>query len=95
MFEMIGCAKARELVSKGGQLVDVRSPEEFRQTGLPGAVNLPLHTLPLKVGELDTNRPVIVYCLSGGRSGQAQALLRTMGFTNVFNLGSFQNFYNC
>ncbi len=95
MFNTICCEDARALVSNGAQLVDVRSPEEFQQSGLPGAVNVPLHVLPLKARELDADKPVIVYCLSGGRSGQAQALLRSLGFAEVFNLGSFQNYHKC
>ncbi len=86
--------EAKALVEQGAQLVDVRDPYEFQQGALPGAVNLPLAMVPLKAAEvLDRDRPVVLYCLSGARSAQAQMLLRRQGFEQVYNLGPAQNYY--
>ncbi len=73
-------------VGANGQLVDVREPDEVAEGSLPGAVNIPLGTLPDRVGELDRSRPVILLCRSGGRSGKAAQFLVDSGFTDVTNL---------
>lgn len=85
--------EARELVKNGGILVDVRGPEEFQQVSAPDAVNIPLQHLPqLAQKHLHPEKPVVVYCLSGMRSAQAQAVLRQMGYANVHNVGTLQNY---
>lgn len=85
---------ARSLIDEAAaQLVDVRSPEEFSRGAAPGAVNIPLHVLPVLASQLDRTRPVVVYCLSGGRSAQAKILLTGMGFDSVHNLGSLQQYF--
>lgn len=75
----------------GALLVDVRTVEEYRSGHLAGAVNIPLDTLrqvlPHRVK--DKRQAVLLHCLSGTRSGMARRWLKTMGYENVFNLGSF------
>jgi len=94
MFQVISGPQARELIEQGAQLLDVRSPQEYQQTGLPGAVNIPVDQLSQRAAqELDPGKPVVCYCLSGGRAGQAHALLKNLGFQDVYNLGSFQNYH--
>ncbi len=69
-------------------LLDVRTPGEFAGGHIPGAVNVPLAELQRAaklIGRKD--RPVVVYCLSGGRSGRAEAKLRAEGFTRLRNGG--------
>lgn len=68
------------------QLVDVRQPDEVAEGTLPGAVNIPLDTLDGRLGELDRDRRVVVFCRSGGRSTKASELLTGAGFTDVVNL---------
>ena len=72
----------------GALLLDVRSPGEYREGRIPGSVNLPLRTLK-DIGTVapDKDTPVFVYCFSGGRSAQAAATLRRLGYTNVTDLG--------
>jgi rhodanese-related sulfurtransferase len=73
-------------VGTDGQLVDVREPAELATGTLPGAVNIPLGSLPVRLGELDRGRPVVLFCRSGARSGRAAAWLAQQGFTDVVNL---------
>lgn len=79
--------KARELVSNGAQLVDVRTPGEFAGGAIPGAKNIPVDQLSGRLSELDRAKPVVLYCRSGGRSASAAGLLKASGFENVFDLG--------
>lgn len=68
----------------GAALLDVRTPEEYRDGHVPGAVNLPLDRLA--EGELPQGRPIFAYCLSGARSARACAWLKRRGYEAV-NLG--------
>ena len=81
-------AEAHKLVAGGARLVDVRSPTEFAEGHLPGAVNIPVGMLPQRLGEVGPkDATVILYCQSGARSSRAAALLRKNGFAHVRNLG--------
>ncbi|AGA34888.1 rhodanese-like protein [Thioalkalivibrio nitratireducens DSM 14787] len=68
------------------RLVDVRSMAETERGVLPGAELVPLHLIPLRKDELSGDRPVVLYCQTGARSGQACAFLAQQGITNVHNL---------
>ncbi len=73
----------------GGQLLDVRTPEEYSTGYVQGATNLPLQdiqngTMPGS----NKDQVIFVYCSSGNRSSQATALLKEAGFTNVTDLGA-------
>lgn len=52
-------------------IVDVRTTEEYAREHIITSINIPLHILPLRIGELDTTRKIIYVCQSGGRSSQA------------------------
>jgi len=85
--------EARQLLKDGALLVDVRSREEFDGGHLPGAKNLPVDVLAGRTRELGPkDRPVVVYCRSGARSGRAASLLRAAGFKKVLNLGPMSAF---
>ena len=68
--------------------VDVRTPQEFSEGYIDGAINIDFRNenFMQKMGELDKNKAVYLYCRSGGRSGQATAMLKEAGFTEVYNL---------
>lgn len=70
------------------QLIDVRTPGEFEQGHLKGAVNYDINSADFetKMKSLDKAKPVFVYCLSGGRSSSAAAYLAQQGFKEVYNL---------
>lgn len=74
------------VVTPDTQFIDVREPDEVAEGTLPGTVNIPLGTLPDRVGELDPSRRTVVLCRSGGRSTQASVFLTGQGFTDVINL---------
>ena len=69
-------------------LLDVRTPQEYREGHIPGSKNVPLQTLD-KVRSVAENKDteLFVYCYSGARSRQAAAVLGQMGYTNVRNIG--------
>ncbi|MFD9895802.1 rhodanese-like domain-containing protein [Amycolatopsis sp. NPDC059027] len=74
-------------VHRERQVVDVRKPGEVRASGVvPGAVLLPLPELLDRLGELDPERPTVVYCAGGYRSSAAASLLRARGFTDITDL---------
>lgn len=70
-------------IDSGIFLVDVREPSEFEAGHIPGAVNIPLRTLAQSLDMIPSDQPVLVYCASGHRAGQATAALRLLGYDNV------------
>ena len=56
-------------------ILDVRTPGEFAQKHLPSAVNIPVEELKGRIDEVPVDRPVVVYCRSGMRAGNAGAML--------------------
>ena len=77
----------KELVNSGAIIVDVRSASEYKAGHIPGSKNFPLDTIRTKVAELKkTNKPVIIVCRSGARSGMAKGILQSSGI-EVYNGG--------
>ena len=70
------------------QLLDVRMHEEYEEEHLPGATLVPLDKLVTGEGDLDPEKPTIVYCRSGGRSQAASQWLVENGFKEVYDIGS-------
>ncbi len=89
--------RARRLVEQEGAiLLDVRTPEEFEDGHLPGAINIPHDEVPERIDEIDArvksrDAPVVVYCRSGRRASQAQQSLQQQGFSQVVNLGGLSD----
>ena len=81
-------------VTDGAVLVDVREPDEYAGGRVPGSINLPLSRIRTAESVLtDKSQPIFVYCLSGGRSGQATAALVRMGYTAVTNIGGISAYH--
>ena len=79
----------KEYQQQGGAiLLDVRTPQEYRDGHIPGSENVPLQTID-KVDSVVENKDTVlyVYCHSGARSRQAASILQHMGYTNVNNIG--------
>ena len=82
----------KDKIAAGARIVDVRTPAEFKDDSYPEAVNIPLTTLPLRLGELEPkDTPIILYCASGARSGQAMRFLKQAGFSDVINAGGLDD----
>jgi rhodanese-related sulfurtransferase len=72
--------EAQRLIEAGAQVVDVRAEHEWDAGRIAGASHLPLVELSERAGEIDRERPVILYCRGGNRSTMATAALRDAGF---------------
>lgn len=70
------------------QLIDVRTPEEFKEGHVDGAVNIDFlsEDFSEKMSELDKDKPVLIYCRSGNRSGKAAVILKADGFKDITDL---------
>jgi len=81
-----------ELKKSGAILVDVRSAGEFASGNAPGTINIPLQELGSRLGEIPKSTPVVLCCASGTRSGMAKLMLKTKGYQNVYNIGTWSKF---
>lgn len=70
----------------GEFVLDVRTPAEYAQGHVPGAVLLPLQDLSTRLNEVPQGRKVYVICRSGSRSAQASQVLSDGGHRNVYNV---------
>ncbi|HYM82133.1 MAG TPA: molybdopterin-synthase adenylyltransferase MoeB [Candidatus Limnocylindria bacterium] len=82
---------ARDLASRrqgtdAPMLIDVREPHEYEIARIPGAVLMPLNTLPARLSELDSSREIVLHCHHGQRSMRALELLHRSGFRKLKNL---------
>lgn len=70
------------------QLLDVRTPGEWNEGIIEGAITANIYEddFDQQLEKLDKDKPVAVYCKSGGRSGQAMSQMHEMGFKEVYNL---------
>ena len=84
-----------KMVLKGAILIDVRSPQEYKEGHLERAVLIPEYELVSRCRKKKKNKDAIyiVYCSSGTRSKKAQKELEKLGYTNVYNLyNGIQNY---
>jgi rhodanese-related sulfurtransferase len=79
----VGREEARKLIDEGAQLVDVRADHEWNAGRISGAAHVPLPELPQRLGEIDKDRPVVVYCRGGNRSSMATEALTDAGYDAV------------
>ncbi len=83
------------VLSEGAILVDVRSPQEYEEGHMEGAILLQEYEIKKRANELLPNKDkvIVVYCSSGGRSKKAQKELLDMGYKKVYNLyNGYQNY---
>jgi phage shock protein E len=89
--EMLGLGPKTDykaLKAQGAIVVDVRTPQEYKQGHYKGAINIPLDRLSRELSGLHKKqKPVILYCRSGSRSGMAKSMLRSAGI-EAYNAGS-------
>ena len=81
-----------DMISRGGIIIDVRSTGEFKGGNVPGSKNIPLDTISAEASSIKKlNKPVILCCASGIRSGQATAILKSKG-VEAINTGGWRSF---
>ncbi len=83
-----------QLVKQGAQIIDVRTPAEFKSGHIKGSINLPLQSLQSNLTKITKNKPVITCCASGMRSASAKSILKSAGFNDVYNGGGWMNLSN-
>lgn len=98
--ERIGIDKARDLMGAGALVLDVRDAPEVEAMGkVKGALHVSRGMLEFRA-DPDTayhdkafrkDRPILVYCASGGRSALSGKVLKDMGYAQVFNIGGFKD----
>jgi hydroxyacylglutathione hydrolase len=69
-------------------VVDVRNESEWEAGHLPGAIHIPLGSLPEQIATLPTDRPLVLHCQGGGRSAIAVSLLQAAGHQAVANMAA-------
>lgn len=88
----INTSVAEYETNDGAVLLDVRTAEEYRDGHIDGSVNIPLDRISSVENTVkDKSTPLYVYCLSGGRSGQAVSYLKQIGYTNAKSIGGISN----
>ena len=69
-------------------IIDVRNPYEFETERINGAVNIPLPEIMNHLNEIkQMSKPIVIHCLSGGRSATAISILKQYGIEEVYNGG--------
>lgn len=86
--------KALLASDKNVLMIDVRTPEEYEEGHIPGALNLPLGELSLRGAKkkaasiiTDHERTLVLYCMTGKRTKKAALALKRLGYTNLRDLG--------
>mgnify|MGYP001548549950 FL=1 len=82
----------RKLSAPGARVViDVRKPAEFGAAHIPGAINIPLDEIEKRLDEFRSDNGVLIYCINGAHTRQAEPLLFSNDIDNVYHLeGAFQ-----
>ena len=76
--------------SEAPLVVDVRAPVEFGVAHVPGAINIPLAELEKRLDEIRSDNEVLIYCINGSRTRQAELILYAHDFDNIYHLeGAF------
>lgn len=92
----IGIDELKSYQSAGAVIIDVRSPQEYEEGHIDGAISIPEYNIKRNVENIvkDKNKKIIVYCSSGGRSKKAQKSLKKLGYHNVYNLyNGIENYF--
>lgn len=82
----ISVGELATILERGGVVVDVREPDEYREGHIPGARLVPLAQVPESLETFRKPVPVYVVCMTGGRSMRACEFLHEAGVTNVVNV---------
>ena len=80
-----------ELVKNGASIIDVRSKSEFQGGHIKRAINIPLDTKNSNLSKFKKDKAIITCCASGMRSASAKSILKSNGFLEVYNGGSWMS----
>ena len=80
-----------ELLKQGAVILDVRSKGEYQGGHIKGSINIPVDVLRNNLSKLNREKPIITCCASGMRSASAKSILKSNGFTEVYNGGGWMN----
>ncbi len=88
---LVGAEKFKYTVDKKPKnvvIIDVRTPEEYTEGKIPGAINIDYKNENFKeeVGKLDKSKVYFIYCRSGHRSGNSRVIMNEAGIKNVYDL---------
>jgi rhodanese-related sulfurtransferase len=84
-----------DLVSQGAIIIDVRSKGEYSSGHIKGSINIPLDTLTSNLNKLkDKQKTIITCCASGMRSASAKSILKSSGYSQVYNGGGWSSLQN-
>lgn len=83
-----------QLVKQGATILDVRTKGEYQGGHIKGSKNIPLQNLQNSFSKIKKDKPVITCCASGMRSASAKRVLKSNGFTEVYNGGSWMSLKN-
>ena len=81
----------KELVKNGAVILDVRTPGEFQDGHIKGALNVPLQNLQQSLNKIPKNKTIITCCASGMRSANAKSILKSAGYSEVHNGGGWMS----
>jgi rhodanese-related sulfurtransferase len=86
-----GNSKLRDVLKKGGVVIDVRTPHEFDQGHVKNSINIPVDRISVSVERIkQLKKPVIFCCASGSRSGTALRIVKSNGVKDVYNGGNWE-----
>jgi rhodanese-related sulfurtransferase len=86
-YTNITSTQAKVMLDKGGiYLLDVRTPQEYQQGHLQGAVLIPLDQIEKRFVEIPKNRKILIYCAVGSRSNAAAGFLAGKGYKDIYNM---------
>jgi phage shock protein E len=84
-----------ELVKNGAIVLDVRSKSEYAGGHIKGSINISVDTLRNNLAKLkDKDKPIITCCASGMRSASAKSILKSNGYSQVYNGGGWYSLQN-
>ncbi len=89
----INCEQAYDIMCKNRVVtLDLRHKEDFLKGHIKGAVNINIHSVCKRIGEIANNKniPIIVYCYNGSVSPACCMMLQDIGYENIYDLSSIQ-----
>ena len=98
-IELVSPEQAAEVIEDapaGLVVLDIRTPEEYNEVRLDGAINVDYYATDFadQLDTLDKNNPYVMYCRSGNRSSDAVETMKDLGFTEVYEIdGGIVNWY--